>query len=248
MTVIDIETKRKLREMGVGSLVDALDAQDDALTTGIPFGERVKLCVDDAYASFNQQKIEALIRRAGLRYPNAELRRVDRIEERRIDRAVLAELGACAFIARHDNVVFQGFTGSGKTYLGSALAKAACQHRYRAHYIRMPDLEEGWVNAIDKPGGKEKFLRKYTAFQILVIDEWLLDSPGEHVRGMLLELFERRYDTAATVFCTQYARKDWHQRLGGDVHADAIMDRIVHHTIWVETGELNMREQSARHE
>lgn len=234
--------------MGVGSLVDALDAQDDALTTGIPFGERVKLCVDDAYASFNQQKIEALIRRAGLRYPNAELRRVDRIEERRIDRAVLAELGACAFIARHDNVVFQGFTGSGKTYLGSALAKAACQHRYRAHYIRMPDLEEGWVNAIDKPGGKEKFLRKYTAFQILVIDEWLLDSPGEHVRGMLLELFERRYDTAATVFCTQYARKDWHQRLGGDVHADAIMDRIVHRTIWVETGELNMREQSARHE
>jgi hypothetical protein len=25
-------------------------------------------------------------------------------------------------------------------------------------------------------------------------------------------------------------RKDWHQRLGGGVHADAIMDRIVHNT------------------
>ncbi|WP_205881211.1 ATP-binding protein [Leucobacter insecticola] len=232
--------------MGVGVLVDALDAQDDTLTVGIPFGERVKLGVDDAYASFSQQKIEGLIRRAGLRYPGAELRSLDRVEERRIDRGVIAELGACGFIARHENVVFQGFTGSGKTYLGSALAKAACQHRYRAHYIRMPDLEEGWLNAIDKPGGKEKFLRKYTAYQMMVVDEWLLDPPSEQARGMLLELFERRYDTAATVFCTQYARKDWHQRLGGDVHADAIMDRIVHRAIWVETGELNMREHAAR--
>lgn len=43
----------------------------------------------------------------------------------------------------------------------------------------------------------------------------------------------------------QYAKKDWHQRLGSGVHADAIMDRIVHHTIWIETGGTNMREHAA---
>ena len=56
---------------------------------------------------------------------------------------------------------------------------------------------------------------------------------------------ERRYDDASTVFCTQYAKKDWHQRLGSGVHADAIMDRIVHNTIWIETGSTNMREHAA---
>ena len=61
---------------------------------------------------------------------------------------------------------------------------------------------------------------------------------------MLLELLERRYDQASTVFCTQYAQRDWHQRLGAVVHADAIMDRIVHNTIWVETGGHNMREHT----
>jgi DNA replication protein DnaC len=61
----------------------------------------------------------------------------------------------------------------------------------------------------------------------------------------LLELLERRYDTASTVFCTQYAKKDWHQRLGSGVHADAIMDRIVHNTIWFDTGNHNMREHAA---
>ena len=50
---------------------------------------------------------------------------------------------------------------------------------------------------------------------------------------------------ASTVFCTQYAQKDWHQRLGSAVHADAIMDRIVHNTLWIETGTFNMREHTA---
>ena len=47
------------------------------------------------------------------------------------------------------------------------------------------------------------------------------------------------------MFCTRYTQKDWHQRLGFGVHADAIMDRIVHNTIWVETGGHNMRDHTA---
>ena len=49
----------------------------------------------------------------------------------------------------------------------------------------------------------------------------------------------------ATPGLHQYAKKDWHQRLGSGVHADAIMDRIVHNTIWIETGDVNMREHTA---
>ncbi len=245
MSRLDSETKRKLREMGMPALVDAFEVQDDTLTLGMVFEERVKLAVDDAHATFTHSKVEGLIRRAGLRYPNADLRRVDLLEQRGLDRGVIAQLGTCQFITRQQNVVFQGFTGSGKSYLGSALAKQACVHRYRAHYIRMPDLEETWAASRDRPGGKEKWLRKYAAFTLLVIDEWLLDHPDDSVRGMLLELLERRYDTTSTVFCTQYAKKDWHQRLGGGVHADAIMDRIVHNTIWIETGSTNMREHTA---
>ena len=41
MSRLDAETKRKLREMGVTSLVDAIDIQDDALTLGMVFEERI---------------------------------------------------------------------------------------------------------------------------------------------------------------------------------------------------------------
>ena len=245
MSTLDMETKRKLRDMGATTILEAIVSQDDALVMGMGFEQRMSLIVDEAYSSFSHNKVEGLIRRAGLRYPEADLRRIDMVEQRGLNHELLVSLATCGFIERHQNVVFQGFTGSGKSYLGCALAKQACQHRYRAHYIRMPDLEEAWVNAQDRPQGTVKFLKKYAAFTVLVIDEWLLDHPDENMRRMLLELLERRYDCTTTVFCTQYAKKDWHQRLGSGVHADAIMDRIVHNTIWVDTGTHNMREHTS---
>ena len=56
--------------------------------------------------------------------------------------------------------------------------------------------------------GATKFLKKYAFFTLLVIDGWLLDHPDESMHSMLLKLLERRYDTASTVFCPQYAKKD----------------------------------------
>ena len=161
MSGIDVETKRKLREMGAAPLLEAIEAQDETLTLGMGFEDRLRLVVDEAHSTFNHAKVEA------------------------------------------------------------------------------------WALARDKPQGQTKFLKKYAAYTLLVIDEWLLDHPDEGMRSMLLELLERRYDTGSTVFCTQYAKKDWHQRLGSGVHADAIMDRIVHNTIWVDTGTHNMREHAS---
>lgn len=207
MGQLDSETKRKLREMGVTSLVDALEIQDDTLTLGMVFEQRLQLAVDDAHAAFTQSKVDVLVRRAGLRYPSADLRRVDVLEQRGLDRRVIAQLGTCQFISRQEKVVFERFTGSRKSYLGSALSKQACQHRYRAHYIRMPDLEETWAAAKHKPAGREKWLRKYSTFTLLVVDEWLLDPPTDDIRSMLLELLERRYDATSTVFCTSTRRR-----------------------------------------
>ncbi len=59
---------------------------------------------------------------------------------------------------------------------------------------------------------------------------------------MFCSLLKRNLDETH-VFCTQFKKKDWHPRLGGGVHADAIMDRIVHNAVWVDMGEANMRQR-----
>lgn len=148
------------------------------------------------------------------------------------------ELATCGFAERGDNVVLGGPTGTGKTYLSCALAKAACTKRIMTCYIRQPDLEDLWRESRDRPGGERKLLRKYGAFG-------LLEKPDELFRGMLLELFELRYGRASTVLCTQFRKNDWHTKLGGGVHADAIMDRIARNAAWLEMDDMNMRQAMA---
>ena len=74
-----------------------------------------------------------------------------------------------------------------------------------------------------------------------VLDEWLLDKPGDDLRSMIMELMELRCDGRSTIFCTQYQKKNWHARLRGGIHADAIVDGIVLNAVWLESGEVNMR-------
>ena len=43
----------------------------------------------------------------------------------------------------------------------------------------MPDLAEQVVVAAGKPGGVPKLVRKYSTYNLLAIDEWLVDKPDE---------------------------------------------------------------------
>lgn len=241
--MLDADTKKKLREMGCEELVNALEAQDgDPLHLAMPFAERLSIAADVAYSAFIDDKVKGLVRRAHLRYPKANVRKIALIEERHLNQEMLVELSAGAYFHRNTNVVFHGMTGSGKSYLMCALAKKSCHRQHRCLCKRIPDLEEEWEDAKRKDKGEVKLLAKLTNYDVLCLDEWLLDPPDAAFRSFLFELVKRRCDLAPTLFCTQYPKKDWHQRLGGGVHADAIMDRIVHNTVWYYAGDINMRE------
>ncbi|KFI53966.1 ATP-binding protein [Bifidobacterium biavatii] len=243
--IIDEQTRRKLRLMGADQLLDAFERQDERACATMPVNERIMLAVDDAYSTWADRKITAMGKRAKPRYPQADLRTLDLIDERKLDRNAINQLQSCAFIGQRLNILLTGATGSGKSWLACAIVKQACRNSYRSLYTRMPDLAEQLDTATGKPAGVRKLVRKYSTYTLLVLDEWLLDKPDERMRSFLLEIMEHRYDTVSTVFVTQYPVKDWHERLGGDVTADAIMDRIVHNSITINTGEYNMRRHHA---
>ena len=95
------------------------------------------------------------------------------------------------------------------------------------------------VHYIDRAHAKA--VRKHSAFQVLVLDGWLLSRTDDGFRRFLPEISGLRCDERSTIFCTQYRQKGWHARLGADATAEAIMDRIVHKTAWAGTGETSMR-------
>ncbi len=236
------ETKRKLRELNLGEIITAIEIQNQDISyTSLPFDDRIQRMVDYLYQEKYNSKIQRLIKLSNFRLNKAEVNDVYYIE-RGIDRQAIQELSTGQFLETCSNIIFQGFTGSGKTFLACAIGKQACKQGIRTRYTRIPDLLMERDEATLKSQGIVKLLKKYGSYGLLILDEWLLNDLSEEEQHFLFELMERRHDGTSTIFCTQYRKEDWHARLGGGVHADAIMDRIVHNAVWIETGSMNMRE------
>lgn len=89
---IDSESARKPNEMGAAELLDALQAQDEALCTGMSVQERLQMANDEAYSNFISQNVKNLTTRANLMYPEADVRLVDFSDGPDLYRATVAEL------------------------------------------------------------------------------------------------------------------------------------------------------------
>ena len=216
------DTKQKLYDLNLAEFVSAIEEQEkNPQYEGMTFTERLDLAVDAVYQSKYNSQVKRLLSQAKLR------------------------LATYQFMEMHRNVIFQGFTGSGKSWLACCIAKEACKRKYRTRYIRMPDLLTLYEEASVSKTGVSKLLTKWSNYDLLILDEFLLNDLTQPEQLFLFELIERRYDKASTMFCTQYRMEDWHARLGGGVHADAILDRIVHNVEVVYAGRLNMRDVHA---
>jgi DNA replication protein DnaC len=246
MSLMNEETRRKLRELNLSEMIEAIDQQaHDIGYSSIAFEDRMKLAIDFVYQKKYNGKVERLINSAKFRIANASFSDIHYID-RGLEKEKLLNLSTVQFIDMNSNIIFHGFTGSGKSYLACALGKQACMQGIKTRYIRIPDLLMLRDEATLAPQGISKLLKKFASYTILILDEWLLDDLSEEEQYFLFELIERRHDTSSTIYCTQFMKEDWHARLGGGVHADAMMDRIVHNASWMFTGHLNMREFQAK--
>lgn len=243
--MIDNETIRKLREMNLSEFIDIIEVQQkDPSCITIPFDERMKRIIDYVYHQKHNKRIVNLQKMAKFRFPKADVIDID-YNDRGFERNVIEELTTCGYIDIFENIVLEGYTGSGKTFLSCALGKQACTHMKKVRYIRLPDLlvlyeDKRYLSSAQV----EKLLNKFSRYDLLIIDEWLMEDLTKEEIHFIFELIERRYDSHSTIFCTQYRKEDWLERLGSDVHAEAITDRIIHKAIWIKMGSRNMRENT----
>ena len=68
----------------------------------------------------------------------------------------------------------------------------------------------------------------------------LTEDVDDVATRFLFELIGRRYMSHSTVLCAQYTPSEWHGRLGG-VQADAMTDRLIHGSVRIDLGDVNVR-------
>lgn len=162
---------------------------------------------------------------------------------KKIDRAQVEHLASLRFIKSAANVVFVGPVGVGKTHLATALGLKACHQGYRVLYINAIEAINDLTSA-QKQNRLKEGLKKYTAAQVLILDEigYLpIDKAGAN---LLFQIISQRYERGSIIMTTNKAFKDWVDIFSNDsAITSAVLDRLLHHcdSVLIEGSSYRVR-------
>lgn len=221
------ETIKKLHDLKLRAMADAVRE----LVTKPPghklsFDEQLGLLVEREWTDRHNKALARRLKQAKLGQ-SACMEDVWCEPERGLDKAAVRSLATCQWVQSKQNVIITGLTGVGKSYIGAALAQAACRNGFRALCTRVPRLlHELAIARAD--GSYMKVLARIAQLPVLVLDDFLISPLKDAERRDLLEILEDRYGKSSTVITSQLFTKKWHEALSDPTLADAICDRVVH--------------------
>jgi DNA replication protein DnaC len=220
-------TLDKLQRMRMTTMAAAIrDLDGTAANQDLSWHERLTLVVDKEWLARENKQVAKRLKDAKLTR-QASLENINLDAARGIEKPLLRELASGKWLESKQNLILIGATGTGKTYLASALVEHACRQGRRARFVRVPRLLEELAVARAE-GTYATTLQRFTKFDLLVMDDFLMAPLSDVERRDILELLEDRYKNASTIFTSQTPTKTWHSAIGDPTIADAICDRIVH--------------------
>ena len=133
------------------------------------------------------------------------------------------------YIEKKENILFIGSPGVGKTHLATSIGIVAAKNRESTYFINCNDL----VSNLKRANSENRFMNRlnhYAKYKVLIIDEvgfLPIDNEGAN---MLFQLINKRYEKHSTIITTNKSFGKWHEIFGDVTLANAILDRLLHHS------------------
>jgi len=243
--VLNEQTMEKLHAMKLNGMADGYEEQrQQPQMADISFDERLGMLVDRQWRWREDRALKTRLRNAKFKL-QACIEDVDYRAARGLKRAQVNQLHSSEWIGFHQNVILTGPTGTGKTFLACALGHKACRDGHRVRYYVAAKLFRE-LNLAHADGSFMRLTGKLTRTDLLLIDDWGMETLKEAQYRDFLEILDDRQGSGATLITSQFPIKLWHDTIGNPTVADAILDRLIHNAHRIELMGGSMRRRKSK--
>ena len=239
MNMIELcRTLRQLRLSGMAAVLETRILQ--AQTERQPPIDFLSALVQDELIKRQDRLLERRVKDAAFRDHGKTLDAFDFDFNKKLDRKLVFELATARFVAQHEDALFLGPPGTGKSHLAQAIGHATIQqgHRvlYREAHVLLEELAEAQL-----AGDRKEYVERVAAVPLLIIDDLGMRKLPSTAAEDMLEIIMRRYERASTLITSNRPVDDWGKLLGDTAAVSAMLDRLLHHAHLLKCGPRSWR-------